>query len=247
MDKLDKAAWGTDSGLLDAFDFTAEETWFGSNPESDFPDVVYLFMRGPAIIDEEMVDEEYVIRFSTGKNWEVIDSGEGVENATGSIRFQSRSGMGELVTAIVGTKTVEGLIDKYPALEEALADRGNPTEAATFKGLGFSFERVEHSFKDRDTQEDRTYSRLVPIAFLETKGKGKAKAKGKTKADAAPSNAAVKRAVKKFAADFEENEFDDFVDAVLDVDEFPQAEEISAEVKEWILDKDEGLWSDLHG
>jgi hypothetical protein len=242
---LNREAWATESGLLDSFDYTIEDAWFGPEPDSDYPDVIYLHMRGPAVIDGEIVDEEYKVRFSTGKNWEVIDGGGGVESATGTIKFHERSGMGELVDKVID------LIDEYPDLEAILADRGNPVEAATWEGLSFHFERVEHSYTDRETEEERTYSRLVPTSHLGSGGEKKTPAKKapakKPAAKKGSGDAAMKRAVKKFAKDFEEDEFGEFVDAVLDPDEFDQAEEIPADVKEWILDEDEGLWAELYG
>jgi len=227
--------------LLDDFDFTIKEVWFGPNPESDFPDINYLHMRGPAFQANELVAEEYNIRYSTGKNWEVKGGGSEVESATGALKFHARSGCGEFVAKVIA------LIAENKALETVLSTRGAPTQADTWKGLTFHMELVTEKMKDRETGEERTFYRQLPTAFISAET-----AKGKAAAKAAPAAAkggaaspALRRAVVRFAKDYGPKEFEDFVADVLNAETFEKADQIGEELKAEILDE-KGIWAEAH-
>jgi len=256
--------WGTESGLLDDFDFFIKEAWFGPNPESDYPDRIYLHFRGPAYVADEIQDDEYEIRYSTGENWEVVGGGDAVEHASGAKKFKTRSACGEFIARIVGANGLGGLAAADPALMKALeATNGLPTEAKTYVGLAFHFELIEGTFEDRVTKEKRTFYRQLPTAYAaalvaeQTKGKGKAASKveakpsrGKAKAEVASiGDAALKRAIKKFAAEYADDDFATFVDDVLDPKEFEHADALANndDLREAVLDEDGGIWSEVHG
>jgi hypothetical protein len=250
-----KDTWGTESGILDDFDFIAKEAWFGPNPESDYPDRIYLHLRGPAYIGGDLVDEEYEIRYATGDNWEVVAGGASVAHASGAVKFKRMTAAGTLVDRIIA------LCAEDKALDKALDSRDNPTDAATYVGLAFHFEAVTEKYTDRVTKEERSFTRQLPTAYLPDLSEGgKAKAKPAAKASAKPaakaaskgealSGPALRRAVKKYAAEYAEDDFTTFVDEVFDVKNFAHAEAIAEDdaIKEWILDETDGCWAEVHG
>lgn len=258
-----KDTWGTETGLLDDYDYFVKEAWFGPNPESDYPDRIYLHLRGPAFQGDELVNEEYEIRFATGDNWEVVGGGDAVEHASGAKKFFARVACGELVSRVIDLAKADA------ALMKAIDLRGDPTEAATWAGLAFHMELIKGSYTRKGETEATTFYRQLPTAYLpdlvaeQTGAKGKGKAKAKAEPEAKPargkaakgaevaslSDAALKRAIKKFAAEYGSDDFDTFVTDVLDPKEFEHAEALSVngEVKEWVLDEKDGCWAEVHG
>ena len=72
------------SGLLDDYQLTVAEAWFGTDDESEYnQDRIYLFLRGEATVDGEVVEEEYRERYSVGNGWEVVDEGRAIEHGSG--------------------------------------------------------------------------------------------------------------------------------------------------------------------
>lgn len=239
---IDSSVWGTESGLLDDFDFTAKEAWFGPNPESDFPGINYLHLRGPAYIGGDLVAEEYAIRYSTGKNWEVVGGGAGVESATGALKFHARSGCGEFVARVIK------LVAENKALETVLSTRGAPTQADTWKGLTFHMELVTEKMKDRETGEEREFFRQLPVAFTADTAGAKVTpirgaAKGGTKT--ATASPALRRAIVRFAKDYGAKEYEEFVADVLNPEVFDKAGDITEELKAEILDES-AIWAEAH-
>jgi len=166
---LSRDAWATETGLLDNFDFEVEEAWFGEDETSDSNDGrIFLFLVGTAVDEDGEEHEEHRERFSTGKNWEVVEDGAEVENAAGRRKFNRNSGLGRLIDALVGLGDDEA---------EYLGGRGNPTEAATFNGLKMHMEsRVVSKWTDDDTGEELSWSLNLPTS-IEMKKASKSKAK----------------------------------------------------------------------
>ncbi len=228
---IDNSVWGTDSGLLDDFTLIFGDTWFGVNPESDYPDVNYMHVRGPASVNDELVDDAYAVRFGTGKNWEVIAGGDSVEHASGNLKFHGRSAMGQFVTRILE------LMNQDEALTEAIVSRGAPTEAATWNGLAFDMELVEDSFTDK-AGEKHEFFRQLPTKFRPDLMEGASGKKSSGKAEGL-SKKDLRKAVIKFAAGFESDEFGDFVEDVFDEEEFEFAGDIGEALRASIIDADE--------
>ena len=227
--------------MLDDYSIVFNDVWFGPNPESDFPDVTYLWARGPATVDDAVVDDEYTVRFGTGKSWEVVSGGEAVEHASGNLKFHGRSAAGMFVNRVMQ------LMDSDEALTAAIATRGSPTESATWQGLAFDMELVEDSFTDKEGV-NHEFFRTLPTAYrddLAGGGSGKASSSSPATASGGMTTKQLTRAVLKFAKGYEADEFDDFVEDVLDSDEFEYADTIGEDLKALILDKDE-IFADAH-
>lgn len=257
-------SWKTGSGLLDDFDFSIEEAWFGTHEK--YGDTVLLNLRGIAEQDVdgniEVVDDEQVLLFSCGDGWEVAKGGTLATHSAGKDTFINNSNMGRLINAVVG------LGDEV--LEE-MQGRGETYEADTWVGLKFHIERKQFTFKDRQTGEATTYEVPLPTDFLGTfepegeekpKAKPTARTRGKAKAEPEPeadeaeaeeeapkprrrgkkANTALRDAVIAFASEYEDHA--DFVEEVFDPEEFDQAEALQGdeELSADVLDEDGSVW-----
>ena len=238
----EKTSWDTESGLLDDYDFVVKESWFGTDDEVDNPDDrIFLFLRGEAYEDGELSDDEHRERFSTGKNWEVVEDGAEVENATGKNRFNQNAGVGRFINALVA---IDGVA-------KALAAKGEAYEAATFNGLNMHMERkIVSRWTDSDTGEELEWALALPTS-VEVKAKSKSRKGGSGKAGRAKGKGktpSLRSDIIEFAAEFEDDEHDDFVDQVLDDDVFARAEEIQDddELHAEVLDADSKLWAKAH-
>ena len=244
----EKTSWDTESGLLDDYDFVVKETWFGEDEESDNQDGrIFLFLRGEAFEDGELSDDEHRERYSTGKNWEVVEDGEEVENATGKNRFNQNAGVGRLINALVAIDDVA----------EALKDKGNAFEAETFNGLNMHMERkIVSRWTDSDTGEELEWALALPTSVeLKSKKSKSKKSKGKKGGSGKASRAkgkgtkpSLRSDIIDFAGEFDEDEHDEFVDQVLDDSLFERAEEIQDddELHAEVLDADSKLWAKAH-
>ena len=125
---------------MDDFDLEVADAWFGEDEEAD-GDRIYLFLRGPAVSDDDE-EEEYRERFGTGKNWEAVEGGAVAEKATGKNNFDKRSGVGRLIRSFA--ELGDDVVD-------ALVDRGDANEASTYVGLTIHFVReVVSTWTDDD-------------------------------------------------------------------------------------------------
>lgn len=227
--------WDTTTGLLDDFDLEIEEVWFGTSPEYQNGTRLLLNLRGPAFVDGDLVEPEFHQWLSCGDKWEAVKGGEAAEHVEGKINFNRNSAVGRIIEKF---KTM-------PDAMEILRARGVPTEAATWQGLRIHFNRVKVSeFRDRATDELIEVIQPLPTTVEEI-GKGKAKGKGKGKAKGKPS---LRDRVVKFAAGYDEDDYEDFVSDVVDPDEFKYAEKVKADsdLYDEVLDEDSDLWEEAH-
>lgn len=243
----EKTSWDTESGLLDNFDFVVEEQWFGEDENSD-DGRIFLFLQGTATDDMDEVTEDHVERYSTGKNWEVVEDGEEVENATGRNRFNQNSGMGRFINALVA------LGDD---VAEMLQERGEANVAATFANLNMHMEnRVVSTWPDKETNEQLEWRLNLPTSISIKKKKAKkASPKKASSKKASPKkggskggSSKLRNAIIEFAAQFDEDEHSDFVEQILDEDVFSDADKIEAdeELNAEVLDSDSKLWAKAH-
>jgi len=235
----EKTSWDTESGLLDNFDFEVEKQWFGKDEDADDDDRIFLFLQGTATDEMDEVTEDHTERYSTGKNWEVVEDGEEVENATGRNRFNQNSGMGRFINALVA------LGDD---VAEMLQERGEATTAVTFAELNMHMEnRVVSTWPDKDTGEMNEWRLNLPtsVSVKKKKAKKSATKKSATKKSAKGGSSKLRAAVIEFASQFDEDEHSDFVEQVLDEDVFEQAGKIEKdeELHAEILDSDSKLWA----
>lgn len=252
-------SWKTTSGLLDDFDFTIEEAWFGTNEK--FGDSVLLNLRGIAeqLVDGEMevVDEEHTLLYSCGDGWEATKGGREASHQAGKTTFVNSTNMGRMIDALV---SLDGAVD-------ALEERGQAYEADTWEGLKLHIERKQFSYRDRVTREQVNYEVPLPVGFLEAgeveeeeapKSKGK-KTPAKTPAKKTPakkaeaetveeseeeapakkppakkragkkSNTALRAAIVATGGEYDFEGHSDFVDFIFDPEQFDQAEALQAD------------------
>lgn len=232
------------SGLLDDYQLTVAEAWFGTDDESEYnQDRIYLFLRGEATVDGEVVEEEYRERYSVGNGWEVVDEGRAIEHGSGKNKTRRGSGHFWLVAGVVSAFEAAGEKD---ALYDRVDEHGT-NEADFWEGLVIDFERkVVSTFKDNDGN-DRDFE--VPMAVGISIGGGKKKAKGKSKAKSGKAKGddpelKLRKKLVKLAGTFDEDDHDDFVEAALEKhgDALSDFDELHAEM----LDEDEELWAEAH-
>lgn len=250
MPKQERSSWDTESGLLDDYDFDVEEAWFGLDEEADSDDErIFLFLRGTATDDEGEEHEEHRERYSTGKNWEVVEDGAEVENATGKKRFNENAGLGRLINAFVALGDDEA---------SYLAGRGESFESDTYEGLKLHMEnRVVSKWTNDDGEEVEWRLNLPTSIKMKSKKKAASKKGGKGKADRSTtkkktsdkdSDSGLRAEIATFAKEFEADEHDEFVDQVLDSDVFANADKIEDddELHAEVLDPDSDLWNKAH-
>lgn len=233
------------SGLLDDFTLTVEEAWFGTDDMAEFnPDRIYLFLRGPAEVDGEVVEEEYRERYSIGNGWEVVEEGRAIEHGSGKNKPRRGSGHGWLVAHVVSAfeEDKDTLYDRV--------DEFGTNEAGFWEGLVLTMERkVVSRFRNNDG-EMQDYELPVPTAVEVAGGKSKAKAKGKSKAKSSGKakgddpEQKLRKKLAKLAAKFDEDEHDEFVDTALE--DFGDALEEYDELHAEVLDEDGELWTEAH-
>lgn len=232
--------WKTGGGLPERYLLEVEEAWFGTDPEYN-PEALLFKLRGTGyVVDEETGDvdvlEDWTESYSVGAGWQAMDGGETARHPGGERqRFNPNSKMGRLINSIVASEDVA----------EVMQERGQPNLASTWQGLVLDMEREYYKYKIRDGSEGETNVALV-VGLGEVPGKKKAKKKAapaKKKASSKKKGSDLRKAVLKFAADFDDH--DDFVAAVFDEDEFDRADELEAneELQAEVLDPD-GLWAE---
>ncbi len=238
---MGKESWETTSGLLDDFTLKVEEAWFGEDEEND-DERIYLFLRGLAIdSDDGEESEDYRERFRVGTNWEVVDKGAGVENATGKQKFNKNSGVGRLIRSMVA----DG------ATAEALAERGDATEAETYIGLTLHLVRIEQTPFENDDGDKVEWNILsaVEVEFPKKKKKKKTTKKdgdsGKADKGEDSKGKSLKKTVIAFAGQFGDDEHITFVEQVLDAETFPAASDIEDddELHADVLDDEGKVWT----
>lgn len=253
-----QGSWKTSSTLLDDFTLEIEEAFFDKDKEYDR---VTLNLRGPALQDGEVVDEEHLLKYSLGDGWEPKKNGEIATHKAGKDTFTNASSMGKLIDSIVGLGK---------EVIEELQTRGETYEAETWRNLRLHFVRKEYSFKDRESGEERTYEVPLATEYLGTldedspekkapakkatpksrakkapaKEAAKAPAKGRGRAKKATAEVDLKAAVMEFAANYEDHA--EFLSDVFDPELFEHAELLRAdeELSVDVMDEEGEIWVD---
>jgi hypothetical protein len=257
------SSWQTESGLLDKFQIDIEEAWFGKDEK--FGDNLIFNLRGPAIQEGEVVDEEHTLKYSCGDGWEARKGGQEASHKAGKTSFNKSSNMGKLIDSLVG---------QGDEILEELQSRGEAYEAATWIGLSLFIEREAFSYTDRNTKETRTYEVPLVTDYLgvvegedeKPAKKAPARARKAKSEDAEETPKPRARRTRKKKEEEPEvdlraelvalaGEFDDdddghqgFVEAAFDPDEFDHAEALQAdeELSNEVLDMESDLWAEAH-
>lgn len=253
---MGREAYKTSSGLLDDYDFWVESAWFAKDKRFGGGKDPILHLRGQALIDDEVVNEEETLLYGCGAGWEITAGGQGVTHPSGKTNFTDASNIGKLLNALddLGAEPLD-----------TMAEKGNPTDAEVYLGVGLHMERQQFSFKDKKTGESNTYEVPLPTSFLgfadadeekpakvapgaakkaATPAAKKAAApakkatpapakkaagavkKGPAKKEAEPEGDDLRDAIVEYAKMYEVGEHAAFVDAVYDEEYFPRADEL---------------------
>jgi len=252
--------WGVGSGLIDNFWMTIGSAWFGTDAGYRAGTSTILKLSGEAEIDDEVVDDDHTMFYSCGDGWSAVQNGRAVSHSAGTTKFNRQSNAGKLVQAVL----------EMPDALAAFKERGyDPTQADAWEGARFRFENKSFKMKDRDTKEEREYDVSLPVEFAgfveDEEEEAPKKAAASRRKGAAPvgdnppaatgrrrrgaaatsDNSALRNAVVNFAADWEDDAHSDFVTAVFNPKEFPQAEELQndQELSNDVLDSDGSIWT----
>lgn len=252
---MGREAFKTSSGLLDNYDFWSSEAWFAKDSRFGGGRDPLLHIRGQAIIDGEVVNEEETLLYGCGQGWEINNGGQSVSHPSGKVNFSNASNLGKLLDAL-------GALGDEPL--DTMAEKGNPGDADVYVGIGVHIERKEYTFRDRETKQETKFEVPLPVAFLgfaeteEASAPAPAKAspaakkaapakpaapaakkatapakkasapvkKGATKPAPEPAEDDLRTAVVEYARIYDATEHAQFVDAVYDAEYFPRVEEL---------------------
>lgn len=162
--------WETDTGLVSNFDGDVVEAWFGTNEKSTFdPDKLYLWFKFVNIeTDNDSVIDELTVKMSIGNGWETADGGQRIVREDGNelTRVNSNTGYGKFIDRCRGAGKEgadfgEGFLD----LRDHLAGK-SPRRADIWVGHRFHVADSTYVMKDRDTQEETSYTISLPTAYL---------------------------------------------------------------------------------
>lgn len=240
---MGRSSWITGTGLLDNFTLKVDEAWFGEDEEND-DDRIFLFLRGPASQNGEVVDEEYQERWTIGNNWEVVDEGRAVEHVAGKFEFNENTGIGLLIDSMVRDDDHELVDEKI----DMLAERGDAYEAKVYQGLELDLERKQFSFEN-DEGEKVNYTRLLAADVREASPKRKSsrkkstsRKKGSSRTKTSPEDRLRKKLI-KLAGEYGVDDHDEFVDEALD--EYPDVEDFD-DLHADMLDEGGEIWLEAH-
>lgn len=254
---------------------TFDEVWFGKNPNYQEGKVTILQVRGVAELDGEILDDEKTVFYGLGDGWEAQDGGASVSHGSGKTQFNENSGMGRLIRSVVniGEEVLDEIADRGETYEAEtwqglrfamerktfkFTDRTTKEEREYSVELPVAFLGVDEgdapakkasssrrsSAKASETKAASGGRRRSSKAAAEeeapaeeAKPAGRRRSGGKAKANP------LRDAVVAFAAEWEEHS--EFMEAVLDPDEFDQAEEVQndEELLNDILDADGSVWT----
>lgn len=209
---------GLSSGI--EYDATITDAYFSFPPNYKGGEVLVLVL-------ELMTDagEERQQFFTLGSNWEPVENGARISPINPRRqRIDEKSGLGNLVATAAAQP---GALD---ALKKA-AGGENPVwkSAAIWKGLTFGFAQRELTYTDRQTQEERKYSRLDVTAFLPGGLDGVDVSGGDNAASNVDKDVEIQAALKVLAATSDSYEV--FVQrALAEVDGVEQSEEWSTKL-----------------
>lgn len=205
--------WAFTSGLLDDVTVKVEDSFFAF--DADYNDGETLLLKWEVSTDDDD-QPTATLMYPCGKGWEPKDKGAKAAREDGKSKaFGKQSGIGQLASAAIEA-----------GAGDVLRERGNPMEAAIWKGLSFHMKRKEIDYGGEIGKKER----LLPTEFIQGASKSSAsKAKAAPVEDdgdadaetpAASSAPVLKGALKvklmKLAK--EHDDYDSFVEAAYELD-----------------------------
>lgn len=214
---VDQSDWGTESGLLENFIITVEESYFTTDARYNSGETLLLRWKGHAVdadTGEQVLfgkdeDEEVgEVSFPCGGGWLTNDGGETAEHDSGRAKkgFNKNSAYGKVIDRALGDFN----------LGQVLMDRGRPQEAKVWVGLKFLMKYEETDYGG----EIGKRSRLMPVSFEGEADGGAAvpstAAAPTTETANVPSNQVLEDQVKAIAA--ASSTHSEFLDKALEVE-----------------------------
>jgi len=161
MEKERENLWETESGFLEEADFWIEKAHFGTMEEyaSEYGQPTLLIWRGFS----PDTGREHRVIWPLGAGWEAVDDGA---------RCQHPKRQKFVRTSIYGRLLDRVMRELGEECKKTLLERGLPTEAKVWEGLGFRLVMEELEFGPGILEERGGKTRhLMPIAFLGVKEK----------------------------------------------------------------------------
>ncbi len=218
---MSPSSWDTSTGLLEVFTLEVQEAWFGRNDK--FPDNLLLNLRGPAIVEGEVVDPEHTEIFTCGEAWKDGQGGAIAVSTAGAEMFNQNSKIGRLIDGIKALGSDAAF----------MAKRGESYEAASWLNISVDFERTKVGSFTTDEGELKEISAMLPVGIREIAESAGDSAAEPTEATAPTpaSNAGMGKAglalLSNLAKKSDDN--DAFIAAALDPDQFKKAAELEAD------------------
>lgn len=136
------------SGLIDDFDATISEAYFGYDEKYNDGSTVLLILE---CTTDDLDRPTETLKLSTGTGWVIENQGRNIVSENGKPRsFNKNSVVGGFLASALNV-----------GAGELMRSKGTPMEAATWRGLSFHFNRVMVAGFDGSEKE-----RLLPTAFI---------------------------------------------------------------------------------
>ena len=129
---MGKDSWETDLGLLDDYDLTITHAYFATDARYNNGESLLLHLEGTT--DDADMPESQVL-FACGSGWASNDGGKTATHEKGKGRFNRSSWYGRLIERM---KELGGI--------DALAQRGDATQAQVWEGITLHLVREEVDF-----------------------------------------------------------------------------------------------------
>lgn len=209
---MGNSTWETETGLPDDFEYTIKDAAFLKSAEVKNGEVLFLQLTGDT--DE---GDEYELRIQCGPGWESLDGGKTARHESGNAKkgFNSNAHYGLWIDRCI----------KELNIGEVLGAKGEATEAKVWVGFKFHLKQKQFGFKNSQTGEDVSYSRLLPEAFLGEAGSASSKPAAKSEpatngsaSNGASNGAGNKVLMAKLKAEAKKHDTHEaFVDAAMEI------------------------------
>jgi len=160
MEKERESLWETESGFLEEADFWIEKAHFGFMEEyaSEYGNPTLLIWRGFS----PDTGREHRIIWPLGAGWEAVDDGK---------RCHHPRRQKFVRTSIYGRLLDRCMKELGEECKKTLIERGLPTEAKVWEGLGFRMVVEEFEYAGLLEERGGKTRHLMPVAFLGVKEK----------------------------------------------------------------------------
>jgi hypothetical protein len=141
--------WDLDSGLIDKVSAKIVDAIFGTDPNYQNGEVplLKLTLESPDI-------DPTVVSFSLGKDWEIRDQGERIENVKGKFHINASSVYGKFIARV------------HDEMKVPMPDTSTPLLAKTWVGFSFFWEREEFTYKGLLDEKGGKTTHLMPSQYL---------------------------------------------------------------------------------